>query len=60
MRPKNTKTKKKVTEPKVIGEELSEQIKTKAYELFERKGCCHGGDCDDWYEAEGIVTQSST
>lgn len=34
---------------------LNERIQKKAYELFEQRGCCHGKDCDDWYEAEKLV-----
>jgi len=35
--------------------DLTEKIQSKAYELYEKRGCVHGCDCDDWYEAEKIV-----
>lgn len=34
---------------------LDEKIQEKAYELYEKRGCCPGHDCNDWYEAERIV-----
>ena len=35
----------------------SEEIARVAYELFERRGCVHGHDLEDWVEAERIVRQ---
>jgi DUF2934 family protein len=34
---------------------LRQRIAEKAYELYERWGCCHGRDLDDWLEAEQLV-----
>ena len=34
---------------------LHQRIAEKAHELYECRGCCHGGDLDDWLEAEQIV-----
>ena len=34
---------------------LRQRIAEKAYELYERGGCCHGRDLDDWLEAEQLV-----
>ena len=34
-----------------------EEIARVAYELFERRGCAHGCDRQDWFEAERIVRQ---
>lgn len=36
-------------------DDLNKKIQKKAYELYEQRGCCHGKDCDDWYEAEKMV-----
>ena len=33
----------------------SEEISRVAFELFERRGCVHGHDLEDWLEAERIV-----
>ena len=32
-----------------------EKIAYKAYELFEQRGCTHGFDLQDWFEAEKII-----
>jgi len=37
------------------GTVLSEQIRLLAYQLFERRGCEHGHDVEDWLRAEAIV-----
>ncbi len=34
---------------------LQEEISKVAYELFETRGCVHGCDLADWFEAERIV-----
>ena len=33
-------------------EDLQEQIKRRAYELFEERGKVHGRDLEDWLQAE--------
>lgn len=33
-------------------ETQEERIRQKAYELFEKRGCEHGHEQEDWYEAE--------
>lgn len=33
-------------------ENKEENIRQKAYELFEKRGCQHGHDQEDWYQAE--------
>ena len=38
----------------------AEEISHVAYELFERRGCVHGHDLEDWLEAERIVRQRRT
>jgi hypothetical protein len=35
--------------------ETRRQIAVKAYELFEKRGCSHGRDFDDWLDAEKLV-----
>lgn len=32
-------------------------IEKVAYSMFERRGCCHGNDMGDWYEAEQRIKQ---
>jgi DUF2934 family protein len=42
--------------PDIGSVELTEEISRKhAYELFERRGCQHGHDVEDWLEAEAEV-----
>lgn len=36
-------------------EELNKKIAIKAYELYEKRGCCPGHEMEDWLEAEQIV-----
>ena len=36
---------------------FAERIEKKAYELYEKRGCQDGHDCEDWLEAERIVEQ---
>ena len=37
--------------------ELEEQIRFRAYELYEQRGGEHGNDLDDWLQAELELTQ---
>jgi hypothetical protein len=37
--------------------ELLEQIRVRAYELFEQRGKSEGGDLEDWLQAEAEVLQ---
>lgn len=39
-------------------ENRHERIAAKAYELWKTRGCRHGYDLEDWFEAEAIVIQS--
>ena len=39
-------------------ETLQEEIARRAYVRFCDRGCAHGGDIDDWLEAEREVRQS--
>lgn len=40
--------------------ELQEQIRLRAYELYEQRGGEDGRELDDWLQAEAEVTQSMT
>jgi len=41
-------------------EEKQKRIEEKAYELFQRRGCCNGNDWLDWSLAEDMVKLEST
>jgi hypothetical protein len=47
--------KKAVAKKVVSRDELSRRIQDKAYELYLNRGCSHGDDQNDWYEAERLV-----
>lgn len=36
---------------------LKDLVAQKAYQLWEKNGCCHGQDMDHWLEAERLVKQ---
>jgi hypothetical protein len=40
--------------------ELQEQIRRRAYELYEQRGRDDGHETDDWLQAESDVTQQKT
>ena len=37
------------------GQDVTEQVRSTAYKLFEKRGYGHGNDWGDWFEAERIV-----
>ena len=37
---------------------VSDVIAHRAFEIFESRGCAHGHDWDDWYQAESAVLQA--
>lgn len=41
-----------------VRNELQEQIRLRAYELYEQRGGENGRELDDWLQAEAEVTQS--
>jgi hypothetical protein len=42
--------------PDLGSQELTEEIiRLRAYQLFEQRGCRHGYDMDDWFQAEAEV-----
>ena len=34
---------------------FAQRVEKKAYDLYEKRGCQNGHDCDDWFEAEKLV-----
>ena len=48
---------KEIAEFSDVGsQELTQDIiRTRAYQLFEQRGCEHGHDLDDWIQAEAEV-----
>ncbi|NTV28840.1 MAG: DUF2934 domain-containing protein [Candidatus Omnitrophica bacterium] len=47
--------KKPASKSSVSKDELARRIQEKAYELYVKRGGCHGDDQNDWYEAERLV-----
>jgi len=46
----------KIGAPDMGSQEVMEEIiRTRAYQLFEQRGCQHGNDLDDWIQAEAEV-----
>lgn len=39
-----------------VGDKVEEQIRTRAYELYEARGGEEGHDLEDWLEAEAEIT----
>jgi hypothetical protein len=37
-----------------------DEIAKRAYELFQKRGCTHGHDCDDWFQAERELQAPAT
>lgn len=53
----NSTTKKPLTFSRTTAEETSEeQIRDRAYELYEARGRGDGHDMEDWLEAEAEIT----
>ena len=52
----NATTKKVSTSGRTAAEENLERIRTRAYELYEARGCEDGHDQEDWIEAEAEIT----
>ena len=46
---------KEVSQLSLNDDKVRQRIAKKAYDLYERRGCCHGCDLDDWFEAERLV-----
>lgn len=40
---------------KLSSEEFRKKVEKSAYELWQKKGCSHGNDWTDWFEAEKAV-----
>lgn len=39
--------------------DLDEEIRRRAYELYEKRGCDHGHDVDDWLDAEAEINRTA-
>ncbi len=46
-----------MTQPVELPNGMWERISTKAYELWEQRGCREGHELQDWFDAEGIVME---
>ena len=47
-----------ITQPTIAGDEKrEEEIRDRAYELYEERGREHGHDMEDWLRAEAEITQ---
>jgi len=58
---RNARVSVKVRRQQISSRAVSaEEISHVAYELFERRGCVHGHDLEDWLEAERIVRHRRT
>ena len=53
--PVMTRPRVKKEQAQVTWPATREEIARVAYELFERRGQTHGGDQQDWFEAERIL-----
>jgi len=51
--------KAKTSATQIDVEEIRARIAAKAYELYEKRGCTHGSDREDWFEAERLVMSQS-
>ncbi len=54
---KNLSQKKKETPSLIIEDKTFQRIQQKAYEIYVARGCNHGNNLDDWYEAERMVAK---
>jgi DUF2934 family protein len=39
----------------IVTADATEEIRTRAYELWEKRGRQHGGDAEDWFQAEAEI-----
>ena len=46
--------------PLLSANEFQSKVAQKAYELFEARGCFHGNDIQDWFEAERTIRESNS
>jgi Protein of unknown function (DUF2934) len=53
-------TRKTLTKTGAQPQNLEEQIRQRAYELYEAQGREDGHDLDDWLRAENEITQQKT
>ena len=55
--PKKTTGRRKPAIKMLDRNEIEDIIREQAYKLYEQRGCTHGADLNDWFEAERIVTK---
>jgi hypothetical protein len=44
-------------EKRISREEFMQLVQTKAYEIYEKRGCQPGNDLEDWLNAERLVKE---
>ncbi len=49
---KKPKTTRKVSQRVSRRQPTEEEIRSRAYEIYLQRGCAHGHDLDDWFNAE--------
>jgi len=57
MAKKNTNKVSPISGVSITQDQLTDMIRKKAYELYEKRGKKQGRDMDNWLEAEKIVKQ---
>jgi hypothetical protein len=40
---------------KSSSEDFRKKVEKKAYEIWQKRGCSHGSDWSDWFEAEKAI-----
>ena len=54
------RTRSQANPPEEIGEQTVQEIRERAYQLFEQRGAEHGHDVEDWLKAEAEIVQRSS
>ena len=44
-------------EKRISREEFMQLVQKKAHEIYEKRGCQHGNDLEDWLNAERLVKE---
>ena len=57
--PRMTTTSSRSSNTGITKDQLTEMIRKKAYELYEKRGRKSGHSMNDWLEAERIIKQKS-
>lgn len=56
--PKSSSSREQLPTTVLAYAELDEQVRTRAYALYEQRGCEDGHDLDDWLQAEAELTSN--